>query len=160
LCPAGRRVPRSAAHPPYCGGHAWATPAAAAGRTTNATSWSSGCANRDCPDVTADAARREKIAAAKKGKPRPAHVGEVLAASLTGRPLSEEHRRKLSAAHRRRGTRPPKAGRPWTAAEDELVRSLPPPEAAEKTGRPLSAVYDRRRKLKLPDGRAGRKIRR
>jgi hypothetical protein len=68
-------------------------------------------------DATADAARRAKIAAAKKGKPRPAHVGEVLAASHTGRPLSEEHRRKLSAAYRRRGTRPPKAGRPWTAAE-------------------------------------------
>jgi hypothetical protein len=111
-------------------------------------------------DATLDAPRRAKIAAAKRGKPRPRHVIEALAAANRDRPLSEAHRRKLSEAHRRRGTRPPKAGRPWTAAEDEVLRTLPPPEAAEKTGRPLSAVYDRRRKLKLPDGRAGRKIRR
>jgi hypothetical protein len=37
----------------------------------------------------------------------------------------------------------------WTAAEDELVRTLPPKEAAEQTGRTLSAVYQRRHQLSL-----------
>ena len=34
--------------------------------------------------------------------------------------------------------------RPWTAEEDELVRRLPPADAAAKTGRTLNAVYRRR----------------
>jgi hypothetical protein len=34
--------------------------------------------------------------------------------------------------------------RPWTPVEDVLVRSLPPGEAARRTGRPLEAVYARR----------------
>jgi hypothetical protein len=62
----------------------------------------------------------------------------------------------MSAANRRRGTRPPKAGRPWSVREDELVRGLPAPEVARRTGRALAAVYGRRRVLGLPDGRAGR----
>ena len=36
---------------------------------------------------------------------------------------------------------------PWTPAEDELVRTLPPAEAAERTGRTLPAVYQRRHHL-------------
>jgi hypothetical protein len=64
----------------------------------------------------------------------------------------------MSEAQRRRGTRPPKAGRPWTEAEDEAVRTLRPAEAARRTGRTLGAVYDRRRDLGLADGRAGRTI--
>jgi hypothetical protein len=39
-----------------------------------------------------------------------------------------------------------------------LLRMLPPPEAARRTGRNLAAVYGRRRELGLPDGRAGRKL--
>ena len=35
----------------------------------------------------------------------------------------------------------------WTPAEDELVRTLPPTEAAERTGRTLPAVYQRRHDL-------------
>jgi hypothetical protein len=80
----------------------------------------------------------------------------VLVDSHRGKPLSKQTRRKMSEAHKRRGTRPPKAGRPWTAEEDELVRTLPAPEASAKTGRPLCSVYSRRRQLKVPDGRAGR----
>jgi hypothetical protein len=34
--------------------------------------------------------------------------------------------------------------RPWTAAEDEAVRTLAPVEAATRTGRTLTAVYARR----------------
>jgi hypothetical protein len=59
----------------------------------------------------------------------------------------------MSEAHRRRGTRPPKAGPPWSAAEDALLPGLPAVEAARRTGRTPGAVYARRRKLRLPDGR-------
>jgi hypothetical protein len=44
----------------------------------------------------------------------------------------------------------------WTAAEDELLRTLSPREAARRTGRPLRAVYQRRHRLRLPDARKDR----
>ena len=50
---------------------------------------------------------------------------------------------RLLARHRgRRPGRPP-----WTPAEDELVRTLLPAEAAERTGHTLRAVYQRRYQL-------------
>jgi hypothetical protein len=104
-----------------------------------------------------DPERRAKIAAAKWGKPRPSHVGEAVAAAHRGTKHTEETRRKMSASHKRRGTRPPKAGRPWTAEEDRLARRLPAAEVARRTGRTLQAVYDRRRVLGVPDGRRRRK---
>ncbi len=102
---------------------------------------------------TNDPGRREKIAAAKRGKPRPARVPEALRRANRGRRLPEETRQKMSEAQRRRGTRPSAAGRPWTVEEDELLRSLPAREAAERTGRTLTAVYNRRIDLGIPDGR-------
>jgi hypothetical protein len=76
----------------------------------------------------------------------------VIAAHL-GKKASDETRRKLSEAQRPRGARPPKAGRPWTAEEDALVRQLPPGEVAGRTGRTMKAVLSRRRLLKVPDRR-------
>ena len=46
-----------------------------------------------------------------------------------GKPLSAETRRKMSVAHKARGTLVP-GTRLWTAEEDELVRTLPRGEAA------------------------------
>ena len=43
--------------------------------------------------------------------------------------------------------------RTWTAAEAELLRSLPAAEVATRTAQ---AVYDRRHELQLPDGRRTR----
>jgi hypothetical protein len=100
-----------------------------------------------------DPARREKIAASKRGKRRPAHVVEAMRQGSLGRVHSDEERRKRSEAHRRQGTRPPKAGRSWSAAEDDLVRTLPPAEAARRMGRSLRVVYARRHELRVPDGR-------
>jgi hypothetical protein len=54
----------------------------------------------------------------------------------------------MSEAHRRRGTKPPKAGRAWSADEDGLVLNLPVQEAARKTKRTINAVKQRRWKLK------------
>jgi hypothetical protein len=57
---------------------------------------------------------RERLAASMRGRPRPAHVREAVCSARLGTHHTEESRRKNSEAHRRRGTRPPKAGRPWT----------------------------------------------
>ena len=100
-----------------------------------------------------DPIRREKIAASRRGKKRPKHVMEILRASNIGRKASDETRRKLSEANKRRGTRPPKAGKAWSEHEEELARTLPIPEVVRLTGRTYSAVVSRRAKLGVPDGR-------
>ena len=56
-----------------------------------------------------------------RGKPRPEGLMEALAANFGGK-LSDESRRKMSEAHKRRRTRQPAAGEPWTTDEDELAR--------------------------------------
>jgi hypothetical protein len=88
-----------------------------------------------------------KKSAAKLGKPRPAHVMEALARANRGRQLPEQTRRKMSQAHKRRGTRPPWLNDPWPAEHDALLGTLPDAEVAERTGRTLQAVGDRRRAL-------------
>lgn len=106
--------------------------------------------------------RRRKIAESRRGVPRPAHVVEAVRSANLGKKASDETRRKLSEDRRRRGVRPPKAGRPWTAEEDELLRTLPAGEVAKRTERSLSACYNRRHELELPDGRrakGGRQVR-
>jgi hypothetical protein len=94
-----------------------------------------------------DPERRRKIAEAKRGKTRPRHVVEAMRRGRLGKPHSAEVRARMSAAQRARGTRPPAAGRPWTADEDALL-TLPVAEAARRTGRTVQAVRDRRRVLK------------
>jgi hypothetical protein len=79
-----------------------------------------------------DPERRAKIAASRRGKPRRPEDMEPARAACRGKPLSEEHRQKLSAAQRRRGARPPKAGWPWSAAEDQLLRTLPAAEVVRQ----------------------------
>jgi hypothetical protein len=101
-----------------------------------------------------DPERRAKIAAARRGKPRCREDLEPAWAANRERVVTAETRRKMSEAHRQRGTRPPAAGRPWTAAEERLLRELPPAQVAEMTGRTLPAVYAMRRVLGLPDGRS------
>src|SRR5262245_32875823 len=79
-----------------------------------------------------DPARRAKIKAAKRGVPRPPEVIEAMRKANLGRKLSAEHRRKVGEASRRRGARPPKAGRAWTKAEEALLRRLPVAEVARQ----------------------------
>jgi hypothetical protein len=97
--------------------------------------------------------RRARQAERCRGKPRPRHVIEAMRKGRLGRPHTLEARAKMSAAHRTRGTRPPAAGEPWAERENELVRTRPAPEAARRTGRTLSAVYNQRVRLGVPDGR-------
>ena len=100
-----------------------------------------------------DPARRRKIAAAKRGKARPRkHMASAWRAN-TGRVPTAATRAKMSAAAKERAKTFLPGGRPWTPEEDELVRTLPPSEAAARTGRSVRGVWDRRRRLGLPDGR-------
>jgi hypothetical protein len=48
---------------------------------------------------------------------------------------------------------PAPEGRPRSRNEEALRRVLPAAKVARRTGRRPSAVYARRRKLQLPDGR-------
>jgi len=91
-----------------------------------------------------DPGRREKIAAAMRGKARPASIVEALRKANVGRKASDEARRKMSEAHKRRGTRPPWIGPAWSEAEDQLVASGPIAESARQTGRTVGAVKSRR----------------
>jgi hypothetical protein len=98
-----------------------------------------------------------KAAAARRGKPRPRHVIERLIRARHAQPDSEATRLKRSELHKKRGSWPPKAGVPWTAAEDALALSkLPNREVAAQTGRTYSAVRGRRHALrvlaKIPHG--------
>ena len=97
--------------------------------------------------------RAEKIAASKRGKPRPPHVGEAVRRAQTGRTPTAEARARMSEAAKRRGAWPPNAGAEWAAAEDEAARTLTPSGAAQKTGRTLTAVYRRRKRLGITGGR-------
>ena len=100
-----------------------------------------------------DPDRRRKIAESRRGKPRPRHVIEAMRKGRTGKPHPPEVRARLSAFLRERAKVFVPSGRLWTAAEDELVRTLPAPEAARRTDRSLEAIYLRRRRLGVPDGR-------
>jgi hypothetical protein len=104
-------------------------------------------------DKARDPKRRAKIVASKTGKKRPPEVVKAMRQRMLGAKLSADTRRKMSKSHRARGTRPPAAGVPWTAAEDKLLRRLPAAEVAQRTGRTLAAVCLRRQKLGTPDGR-------
>jgi hypothetical protein len=53
----------------------------------------------------------------------------------------------MSEAHKRRGTRPPAAGRPWTPEEDALLGTMPDPEVARRTGCTPGAIQWRRAAL-------------
>ena len=75
------------------------------------------------------------------------------AEGANGQAPSPEVRKKMSAFLKERAKVFVPSGRLWTAAEDELVRTLPPPEVARQTNRSLDAVYYRRRRLGVPDGR-------
>ena len=95
-----------------------------------------------------DPERRRKIAEARKGKPRSPEVVAAMSRRMKGSRLTESTRAKMSEAHLKRGTRPPAAGPAWSAEDDELIRTLPPKAAAERTGRTLVAVYQRRNMLR------------
>jgi hypothetical protein len=97
-----------------------------------------------------DPERRAKIAAARRGKPRPPEVVEAMRKARLGTRASRATRRRMSETQKRRWVDDP---RKWSAEEDALIATLPASEAAKRTGRTVYAVKFRRRRLGLPDGR-------
>jgi hypothetical protein len=61
--------------------------------------------------------------------------------------VSKQRAHQLTRTNEQETPVSPKAARPWTEAEDSLVRTLPAAEAAARTGRTLDAVYCRRHVL-------------
>jgi hypothetical protein len=82
-------------------------------------------ARRKAHAKAGDPERRRKIAEAKRGRPRPTPPGWV----PNGLALTDQ--------------------------ADELVRTLPPKEAARRTGHPVESVYQRRVKLGVTRRAAG-----
>jgi hypothetical protein len=99
-----------------------------------------------------DPERRRKIAEAARGRPKPSHVVEAVRKGRTGT------RERMSVTHQARGTLVP-GTRVWTSEEDDAVRSLPPKEAARRTGRTLGVIYARRRALGAAGVEGGRRSR-
>ena len=102
--------------------------------------------------MSRDPKRRRKIAEARRAKSRPQHVLDAMHEARRGSHHSEEARQRMSETHRLRGIVPP-GTIVWTAEEDELIRTLPADEVVRRTGRSLIAVYPRRNRLGVPDGR-------
>jgi hypothetical protein len=99
-----------------------------------------------------DPERCRKISEAHRGKPKPQHVMDAMHEAWRGKRHTEESRRKISEANRRNGRLVP-GTIVWTPEDDERVRTLPVEEVVRRTGRSLIAVYARRSRLKVPDGR-------
>jgi hypothetical protein len=97
--------------------------------------------------------RGAKIAAAKKGKPRPRHVIEAMRQANLGRKASGETRQRMSEAAKRRGAWPLAAGRPWTAEEETLLGSILDREVTAWIGPYPSTVANRRIELGIPSYR-------
>jgi hypothetical protein len=96
--------------------------------------------------------------AARRGKPLPRHVTEAAAAARRGTHHSAEARRRMSEALRQRWRRPPFCEQLWKEEEDELIRTLPPVEAAQHTGsEPEGGLHAAARPAPAgrPGGRAG-----
>jgi hypothetical protein len=110
---------------------------------------------RDSPEVAkareparakAGNPERWKNAAARHGEPRSDHVVEVMRECRLGKPQSEEARKKMSEAKKGK-PRPP--GRDWTRDENALLGEMPDEEVARRTGRTVTSVKSRRKKLEV-----------
>ncbi len=72
---------------------------------------------------TGDPERRAKIAAARRGKPRPPHVGQAVAEAHRGTRHSEVTRRKMSESHKKRWARERSRSEPLMSAERKHVQA-------------------------------------
>src|SRR5260370_31249445 len=88
-----------------------------------------------------------KNAAYHRGRPLDPKTRALWEKIREERSQTEQARRKRSESHKRRGTRPPAAGKPWEAREEALLGKMPDAEGARRTGREESAVYSWRRKV-------------
>jgi hypothetical protein len=87
-------------------------------------------------------------------------ASEMGAAEQRGRELPPEQveRRRRTAREKNLAQylQPGYNGPRWTEEEDQLIRTLPPAQAAARTGRTMHAVYRRRHHLGLTGGASHR----
>jgi hypothetical protein len=88
--------------------------------------------------------RRAMARTGMLGKTHPQNVRRKIGEAQLGRIQSAATRRKISEVLKRNGT-----WRRWTAEEDAIVKASSNQDAAERTGRTLTAVYHRRKLLSL-----------
>jgi len=94
--------------------------------------------------------RAAKIAAAKRGVPRPHGALDAAHDANRGRVVTKAQRRKMSESHKRRGTIPPAMKGPaWTDAEDAVLGTMADADVAARTGRTVAAVQSRRYVLRV-----------
>jgi hypothetical protein len=96
--------------------------------------------------------RAAKIAAAKRGKPRPPHVAELLRSAQKGTKHTKAARRKMREAAALQGHRK-RNGRPFSVEEDALLGTKTDREVAQRTGRHFFTVVARRRRLGIKSHR-------
>jgi hypothetical protein len=107
-------------------------------------------ANKEREPTLKSPERAAKIAAAKLGKPRPAHVIEAMREANNGKKASRAAREKMSQAARARGAYPPAAGRPFTPEEDAVLGTATDREIGARIGRDFQTVWRRRKLLGIP----------
>ena len=96
--------------------------------------------------------RAAKIAASRRGKPRPPKIARALRAARKGMKHTEEARQKMREARERRGYHAPN-GRPFTPEEDAILGTAPDKEVAAKVGRHVITIAVRRKRLGIPSFR-------
>jgi hypothetical protein len=90
---------------------------------------------------------RAKSGRARRGRPLHPNTRRAQIQAITGKPLSEEHRRKIRDALLGLGPDAPWAEKAWKPEEDALLLELPEEEVVQKTGRTLNGVKCRKRRL-------------
>jgi hypothetical protein len=91
---------------------------------------------------------RAKMGATRRGKPLHPNTRQGQLAAIKGKPLSEEHRRKIGDSLRQLGPLAPWMATAWKPEEDALLLlELPDEEVARRTGRSVNAVKCRKRRL-------------
>jgi hypothetical protein len=90
---------------------------------------------------------RARMGATRRGRPLHANTRRGQIAAIKGKPLSEDHRRKIKESLHLLGPDAPWMATAWKPEEDALLMELPDEEVAERTGRTIDAVKSRKRRL-------------
>lgn len=94
---------------------------------------------------------RAKMGATRRGRPLHPNTYRASIEARTGKPLSEDHRRKIRESLFQLGPQAPWMETAWKPEEDALLWELSDEEVVEQTGRSLNAVKCRKRRLIASD---------
>jgi hypothetical protein len=100
--------------------------------------------------------RRAMNSKTHQGKTHSESTRRKVAAVNRRRIWTTAMRRMLSDKAKRQWTQPPFADRRWSSEEIDFVKRLPCKEAAERTGRTVKAVQNKRQRLRLSTAQSQR----